>query len=608
MPKRSDAQRLEGEVITKPSPLACAGCRKRHVKCDAGLPSCARCVAADLECNYTPSRRGYRGPPKRREREKACHADARPSRPSIVDQQPAAFNPWPSQPVSGTSSEPLDSGEERQDSIIHDAASLSWDSVDTHDLVTWAESAQLQPFDHEIAHQQREYDQLLDLYYSEFHAAHPILVPKACLCAHPLSRDLGLVVRFIGSHFTPSVSSESLRCVVAAEIVADSAKSATRVQSLLLYAIALHARGERDEAQTMLVLSVDMAIDIGLFRDEYATLHGRKQAVVEESLRRTWWELFVVDGMIAALRRKPSFKSNTVLADCYLPCEEVHFDQGVYSHRPLTLAEYDQRLFMEEDVHFSSFTYRIDTMRLLARVLTVIDTTDGEQVQAIDNALAGWIHHLSPAKTDIINSQGHVDEMLFQAFMMIHSANILLHLPRSNLLASLPTTAEIVCAPQNKSLAPASTHRDHANKAIIASKELANLAALRVPVHQHTPFFTCGLVLSAIVQLSTCVVRAPCAFDAPRDRIVLIIGVLKSLSRTWTISKMVLQQLQVVAAEVLQVGVRPPPASMTCSSSGDSGVGQSVAVGADGFPSGLFDDIMNDQEPPHYDFLASSFC
>ena len=48
-----------------PVPLACTECRSRHLKCDAGTPSCGRCVTDARECTYVKSRRGWKGSRRR---------------------------------------------------------------------------------------------------------------------------------------------------------------------------------------------------------------------------------------------------------------------------------------------------------------------------------------------------------------------------------------------------------------------------------------------------------------------------------------------------------------------------------------------------------------
>ena len=122
-------------------------------------------------------------------------------------------------------------------------------------------------------------------------------------------------------------------------------------------------------------------------------------------------------------------------------------------------------------------------------------------------------------------------------------------------------------------MAPASTQRSHSVKATNASKELSNLAAVRVPVQKHTPFFVCGLVLGAIVQLSACSANA--GTEQHRDRVTLIIGLLKSLSRNWAISGHVLVQIKKVASEVLRTSTLAASASVGKHQNGtdyDSGI------------------------------------
>ncbi|KAF8444352.1 hypothetical protein BDZ91DRAFT_768928 [Kalaharituber pfeilii] len=46
---------------TPPVSLACTECRHRHLKCDAGVPTCGRCRAERRTCLYVKSRRGWKG-------------------------------------------------------------------------------------------------------------------------------------------------------------------------------------------------------------------------------------------------------------------------------------------------------------------------------------------------------------------------------------------------------------------------------------------------------------------------------------------------------------------------------------------------------------------
>lgn len=122
------------------------------------------------------------------------------------------------------------------------------------------------------------------------------------------------------------------------------------------------------------------------------------------------------------------------------------------------------------------------------------------------------------------------------------------------------------------------TSTQHAAKAMAASKDLANLAAL--PMEKHSPFFVCGLVFACIVQLSACsAYPQKSSTQQNRDRVALILGLLKSFSQTWTIAQYVSQQLKRAASEIFKP--RPEASTAPSSSSYDSGIDIS------GFPADL---------------------
>lgn len=268
-----------------------------------------------------------------------------------------------------------------------------------------------------------------------------------------------------------------------------------------------------------------------------------------QSLRRTWWELYVADGYLAALHRHDNFRSNTVPSTTFLPCEEHAYNEGNIPSSLLSLQQFDGRLFSDDEYQFSSFCYRIDAVRILSRVLAVSSTNDAhaDAIQAIDNAVAGWKFHLPNTKAGIIDHSGEMDHIMFQAYMIVYCASIFLHFPRSELPITMPPAAEITCARQHmEQVSPTSTQ--HAVKAMAASKDLANLAAL--PMEKHSPFFICGLVFACIVQLSACSAYPRNTTPQNRDRVALLIGVLKSFSRHWAIAQYVSGQLKRAANEI----------------------------------------------------------
>lgn len=114
----------------------------------------------------------------------------------------------------------------------------------------------------------------------------------------------------------------------------------------------------------------------------------------------------------------------------------------------MSLSQFDARLFSDEEGLYSSFCYRIEAIRILARVIAVSSANEAhpDGIQAIDNAIASWKHHLPNEKAGIIDHSGEGDQLMFQACMFIHCASIFLHFPRSELPITMPSSAEIDCA------------------------------------------------------------------------------------------------------------------------------------------------------------------
>lgn len=399
---------------------------------------------------------------------------------------------------------------------------------------------------------------LIDVYYSHFQNAHPILPPLRLFYRSNPPAYLEQVLKFIGSHFTPAASSETYRSTVLQSVL-DQEPSPEKVQALLLLAIVLHSRNERPEAGSCLAQAIDLAYELGMHRKFYAETYCNGDPIREESLRRTWWELFVIEGMLTALGSRSSFTASMVPPEVPLPCEERIYQEGLTPPLPTTIAQFDERVFADEDIDFSSFSYRIEAVRILGRVVALGDIIQGqqEQVEIVDARIASWFHHLPESKSELLRADGTIDEMMFQAMMIVNGATIYLHFPRSDLLSSPAVAAEVICGHSGQCMMPAFSHHAHAMKAVKAASELSTLAAIRMPVTKHTPFFICALVLSSIVQLAAYSVKAGQMPDPRRDRLTLTVGVFKSLGRTWAISQAIIRQIKAVARDVLEIGVRP---------------------------------------------------
>ena len=407
---------------------------------------------------------------------------------------------------------------------------------------------------------QDEEQRLVDLYYSNFHAAHPILPPARCLPQLPsFPPSLDAIVKFIGAHFDDRVSIDARFATLRTALRAPEPNSYCKVQALILFSIVLHARNSRNEALDWLDMAIDAALELGLNDKRFSASHGISNPIVEESVRRTWWELYIVDGMIAALHQKVDFRTSSVLTDVELPCDERMYLQCGYIPESRTVAQLKGRAFAEDDLEFSSFCYRIDAVILLSRVMSVGGDVSGkEEAEGIDLALSSWCYHLPQSKQEVLAHDGTVDEMLFQAYMIINCAIIYFHLPRSDLFANAQgQSTNMPCAERLNISLPASTPHTHAVKTIEAANRLSSLASLQVPAEKHSPFFVCSLVLGTIVQLSACTIKSCQCLETHRDGITLAIGVLKALNQTWPISQPALQQIKAVARMVLESGVQP---------------------------------------------------
>lgn len=547
-----------------PSPLACLACRQKHLKCDGKQPVCGRCMTGQLTCEYTPSRRGYKGPSKKRRADPPSAEQqiiADPQLFALDGRKPDISPDWQIPGIIGS----LPSIGSNSDTALTPPDMLgSATATAAPEAAPQPASAHggriqtpLTPESSSVALGGDGY--LVDVYYSNFHPAHPILPPLRMLYSYSPPHYLDLVIKFIGAHFTPAASPEVYRPTVVLATV-DQEPCPEKVQALLLLTIVLHSRNERQEAGTLLAQAMDLAYELGMHRRSFAETRAEEDLIRQESFRRTWWELFVIEGMLTALGVRASFTASTIPLEVPLPCEERIYQEGLYPPAsPPTIAEFDDRVFSDEDIDFSSYSYRIEAVRILGRVVSLSESVTGQQelVESVDARIASWFHHIPESKMELMRADGTIDEMMFQARMVINGASIYLHFPRSDLLSSPAVAAEVICGHSGTCLMPAFSHHAHAMKAVKAASEISALAALRMPVLKHTPFFICALVLSSIVQLAAYSVKAGQMPDPRRDRLTLTVGVFKSLGRTWAISYSVLRQIKAVARDVLDIGVRP---------------------------------------------------
>ncbi|KAK4951194.1 hypothetical protein LTR10_010166 [Elasticomyces elasticus] len=412
---------------------------------------------------------------------------------------------------------------------------------------------------------------LINTFYSNFYASHPFLVP----CRHYTSQDypnyLKLTICFIGSHYTNHqtlAASSALHDAVATALASPDPQTVHRVQALILYATILHVRHEPHHAQTVILRAATIALALGMDSSSFAQDNAAGNPLVEESLRRTWWELYIIDLYIAALHRQPSSGTKgarkSSVKDYHLPTSQPFFEAGLGAAYPISLQIFEDRAFSShprED--YSSHCYRIEAIRLVDRVMCLSETANTDKIEATDAALAAWRLRNS-SSAPLVAPGDDIDPLLFQAHFFIHTASIFLHFPRSDLPLTVPSSSQAMdttCARAHTRLTSSTSGAQmHTMKAVAASKEICGLAAIPWPLELHSPFFVCAVILACIVQLAAASVSQGTRsqdvddgklLEAYRDRVLLLVWLIATYLPRYCMTCLLILVLQLGALRIL---------------------------------------------------------
>ncbi|POR37884.1 Uncharacterized protein TPAR_01909 [Tolypocladium paradoxum] len=561
----SDAKARESTV-----PAACLACRSKHLKCDGQNP-CARCVSSQSECVYVASRRGYKGPrrgavlnPNKRQATSPPDVSSSSSTtecPMLLGSRNGSimahtmdtgFTP-PSMMPGATPGPQFGSTPVASNMELY----KSYCSINGIDPVGFAmnhHNGSIPP----LVPVQSLADRCLDSYYHHFFASHPFVLPREHLMRMAkggMVEPLLAAMRWVGSIFVdvgPSARDglfdEAYRLIYESQRPRDG----FIVQAMMVLIVGLDGSCQQDKAREILNDVERLALEIDLNTRPFATIHGQGMPVLEESWRRTWWDLFIIDGMIAGVHRVTNFLLFDVPADVALPCEE-HQYLSANIPIPLYLEDLEDRDFSDEDREFSSFAYRILCGRNLGKFMRTppIFGPEDENLARIEALLTNWRLHLPQTKRDALQKDGKLDEMMFQAHMMMHATSILLHQPHSQ-LDTTPTQNINSCAPHQ--MVPAgdlfNTHTKHT---IASACAISTMITHRVPLLSHTHFFTCVITLSSIVHLSRwALFFIPHDDDDLRQQVRLNIGALNQLAGVWAAADRARGQVKAVAQEIYQ--------------------------------------------------------
>ncbi|KAL2886590.1 hypothetical protein HOO65_060420 [Ceratocystis lukuohia] len=516
---------------------ACLAC------CNGQMP-CRRCTANESECVYIASRRGYKGPkakpsannPNKRRAESELEespslsttaittttADAS-SCPMLMGHTPGVSGTNTAKHVASSSasasnSDPPGSGTGHSSPFSSSVAPLAENSqlvrtYDTSHLLLSPTSAAAAAAAMVSTQTPLSLisDRCLDSFYHHFFAAHPFVLPKTHLLR--IAKDgqinhLLAAIRYIGSLFINVGTAGAIFYDEAFEMCYSSAtpKDGFLVQAMVLLILGLDGNCQRQQSRKMLLDVEKIALDINLHTRPFATMYGRGIPVLEESWRRTWWDLYVIDGMFAGVHRETNFALYDVPADVALPCEEDKYINETIP-TPMYLQDLEDADFSGEDREFSSFAYRIASGRILGKMMRTPEFfgPDDENIDRIETLLTNWRLHLPPSKQSSLNKDLELDEMMFQATMM---------------------------------------NRTSAN-------DISKMITHRVSLLSHSHFFICVITHSSIIHLSKWALYfVPYNDDDLRQQIRLHIGALNKLSSVWKAASTACGQVRGVAQEI----------------------------------------------------------
>ncbi|KAF6805425.1 hypothetical protein CSOJ01_09500 [Colletotrichum sojae] len=536
------------------SSLACLTCRSRHNKCDGQRPRCSRCTEVDRECNYAASRRGGLDRAALAERRKKLVAASSDGSSKDASNSPMRAN---SQPSS------------LELSLQVDKANLPFTldlSNETY-LQTPSPSSFAEPH---VETTSLENDALVKSYYKNFHRFHPFLLPQIHFIR--LSKDPAIlrnldpvisVMRFLGHIYDAHEWSLPLKERVEAGILQSSASGPFIVQARLVYSIALFWHNYKAESRSEMDAATGLAVELGMFRQEFARQHGAGEPVLAESWRRTWWTLFVVDAYYAGTLGTMNFTVVDVEATVELPCEDSEYESGVsliamLIHEqnipePQTLEDFDSREFAPEGTFFSSFAYLISAVRCAALAISTVPRIASKEdsagiIDSADSIIDGWLLLLPKDCMQVMKKSGEIDELMFQAHLLIH-------VPLSDLRFNAVEDVSS-CAREPPLENPKSDLINvHTVRVLRSVEAQIRLLALPVRPFQHTPFTTC------IVSEGTLALLSACAYlfkgkrlAVARDQIRMTIGCLRALGEVWPRTAKNVKEIQTIARHVLDLG------------------------------------------------------
>ncbi|KAK0127352.1 hypothetical protein ONS96_006901 [Cadophora gregata f. sp. sojae] len=531
-PSPESGHRSERSTVSS----ACIPCRSKHLKCDGHQP-CSRCATQGYGCIYLKSRRGYKGPAVTRNQSSAMESSKKDNnertRQCIANTAMAIDDLVPESVPNDLSV-----------SFDYALVSQNWASI----------PPRVQSPSMNIRRR------CMEAFFQYFYAAHPFLPPQQqffeSLKVGPARDHLETAIIYLGSRYvrgaSPSAHLLDLDCFILQQ---DLPRDVSTVQAMLLFALGLDGNNERKKAVEVLIKAQKFALELGMNQREFAVLNGRGSTIYEESIRRTWWEIYVVSVMVAAFHGKRACQLSGVVSSTPLPCEERDFIDGIIPEFH-TIEDFDDDWFLDEEIEWSSYAYRIAAARNLERILMTdhVMFPEDPRTYNLDALLVNWNFHLPPSKVSNFDHDGTFDEMMFQAHMITNLSSLLLHRRFTPLDVSAQQTI-MSCTAQGTVTAHCSGINDiHASKATQAASNISKLVGLPTTLIHHTHFFICALTHSSISHLSLwSQLPLMAEDDTLKEEIRMNVGALRAMRAVWPSAQTAFSQVTVATQKVFEM-------------------------------------------------------
>ncbi|ODQ51218.1 hypothetical protein SAICODRAFT_20927 [Saitoella complicata NRRL Y-17804] len=552
--------------------LACLNCRQRKVKCCGTQPICERCKSQNLVCSWLPSQRGGARVPRKKDKSpENVQGGGRPrisEERSSPDESFVSFNEDHDMGVDMDYDQSYDYDLDEQIALLQQTSlnpsttylTLSPSTSTTKSPASSTPGTELIQLNYAGGEGllPREYTHLIATYYAHFHHNHSFLLPHHLVIPR-FRRSGGLFwgVLWVGSHFTHTLSPsspypngergneaylEDARAALEGRM--DEEMVAEDVQALVLLAVGCYVNARREEAVGFAKRACEGAILLGLHLlddEESASFVLAQSSVEKESMRRTWWTVWCVDRMFAALGGKSTARiPKDLRIRTRLPTSEEEYEVGQMISTVGFLEDFKRNMYVADTGYeWSPWAYLVAALENLENIIAFVNVPtftldDTATLEMLDNQLYGLAMRLPDYGASLLRRPPQMSGVLFFAHMVVNTTTLYLH---SRFAAnSLPFLVQSPhcgkCTHIPDLMHYNSSTIQSINRCFTAAHSLARLVRCSpLEMSQHTPFLMCGFSLSCLVDASAAAV----GWEKEKAMAGLSVGIggLRSFTKVW---------------------------------------------------------------------------